>query len=208
MYKRIAVISILVLSALSALSAESTREVTSKNEFGGSTYESQYSNGDKFFNDLGIVKSIIHYDPENKIRFVEYFYSEAYSAQKNFHKKIEYYNDKQKLSKGEYFYTEAFAKERGYNRAIDTFDNQGKAIQSEYFYTEDFVKKNSYYYSFVKYAKGYITEWTYIYNDDFIKKWGFSKRTEIYVYDSYGKDHVKESVFYDTNNLEIKREKK
>ena len=97
MNKLITMISILVFSAFATLTAESSHEVTGKNEFGGSTFETQYVKGDKFYNDLGIVKSIVHYDPDNNVRFVEYYYAETYASQKNFNKKIEYYNDKQRV---------------------------------------------------------------------------------------------------------------
>lgn len=184
---------------------ESIKLIKNKNDFGGKTYEVNYTTGDKFYDQLQINRAILHYDKNEELAIVEYYFTKEFVAKKNYEKKIEYYGDKKKVNKAEYFYTKKFADEKGTYKVVDILDSNGEVVEVLFFHTDKFTSKYGFETSIMYLARGYITKIEYYYKDDFVKKYGYKIREDKYVYDSYGNKKPTLAIFYDEGGKEVNR---
>lgn len=185
--------------------AETSKLIKSKNDFGGKTYETIFQPKDKLYDQFYINKAITHYDINNEIIMVEYYFLKEFVAKKNYEKKIEYYGKNRKVNKAEYFYTKKFADEKGVYKVIDILDITGEVVQVLFFYTEKHISKYGFNNAIMYLAKGYVTKIEYYYTDDFAKKYGYKMREDQYLYDAAGNKKPIVSILYDEENKEIKR---
>lgn len=202
-----AVIIFFVLSAVQG-HAWSSRTISEKNEFGGATIEYIYQNGDEFYNKFGIERSISFYDYAKKFKQIEYYYLPAAAKEKGFGKRTEYYNDRQKVSSADVFHTEDFAREKFYTRHTEYYDERGRKVRMDYFFTPEYAGKNGYDKATQILSEGFVREWDYYYTPGYIDQNGISIRKDFYVSDQYGKEKVKDTVLYDRETNEIKRDGK
>jgi len=187
------------------LYSENVRLFKSKNDFGGKTYETTFTKGDKLFDQFFIIKALTHLDINEDLAMVEYFFHKDFVAKKNYEKKIEHYGRNKKVNKAEYIYTKKFADEKGVYKVIDIINEVGEVVQVLFFYNEKFVNKYGFDNAIMYLAKGFITKIEYYYTDDFAKKQGYKLREDQYVYDSNGNKKVTFTILYNEENKEVKR---
>ncbi len=200
-------LGVLIFSMLLFLSlhAENTKQIKSKNEFGGKTYETTFKEGDKLFEQFKINKAITYYDLNNEMIMVEYYFTKDFAAKKNYEKKIEYYGKNRKVNKAEYIYTKKFADEKGVYKVIDIINEYGEVVQVLFFYNDKFINKHGFGNAIMYLAKGFLTKIEYHYTDDFAKKHGYKIREDQYVYDANGNKKVTVAILYDEGNKEVQR---
>lgn len=170
-------ISIIVIFYATISAARQEKILTLQNEYNGKTVEEIYSENDDTFKE-GIMKQVIHYDKQGKIRHIQSYSTESESLTDGVYIREQFYEHrtvkKPRLIKSVFLYTDAYTDSHGIVRAEIHYGDDGKKVKEEFWYNDAFAARKNY------------------------------SRIEVF----YNQDAPVRRVYYDTNGAVISTEEK
>lgn len=173
------IVSVMLLFAVGLAYAEKTTVINAKNEFGGKTTKTVFTQEDK--NAELFVDHIIYYYDSGRKAKEEYTYTEKIKTERGFKRAAAYYNvATEKVSKQEYEYTDAISSTSGLAKNIDHYGSGGKFVRREAIYTEKYSNDNAMIKHVDYYDSNRITHREYYYTDKHADTKGYHRFTVTY----------------------------
>ncbi|TAN45443.1 MAG: hypothetical protein EPN22_02780 [Nitrospirae bacterium] len=172
-------VSVMLFFVVGLAYAETTTVIAQKNEFGGKTTKTVYTQGDKNA-ELFVDHFIYYYDTGRKAK-EEYSYTEKIMQQTGFKKAAAYFNvATEKVAKQEYEFTDAISSANGYLKYTDHYGSKGIIVRREAVYTDKYSKENAMIKHVDYYDSNRITHREYYYTDKHAETKGYYRFTVTY----------------------------